>query len=110
MAVILTQFFPLGLGQVVLDVGIIVKIFVERDQRAGFVRVGETPRGVLWRVDGDISERDGLTGGEATTAWLISAGQIAAGTIALLLAIPTARTREFTRMEPRIVGRRREGE
>ena len=78
------------------------------DQRAGFVRVGETPRGVLWRVDGDISERDGLTGGEATTAWLISAGQIAAGTIALLLAIPTARTREFTRMEPRIVGRRRE--
>lgn len=78
------------------------------DQRSGFVRVGETERGVLWRVDGDTAPRASLTGAEATTAWFATAAQAALLIAALLLAIPTRRTRDDARRMPRVVGPRRE--
>lgn len=74
------------------------------DQRAGFVRVGETARGVLWRVDGEPSERDGLTGSDSTAAWTVGAAQAAVILAALLLAISTRRTRDEARLAPRTIG------
>ncbi|WP_221585406.1 glycosyltransferase [Microbacterium sp. G2-8] len=75
------------------------------DQRSGFVRVGETPRGALWRVDDEASARPDLTGGEATSAWLIGASQVALLIGGLLLAIPTRDTRLAVRHSPRRIGR-----
>lgn len=75
------------------------------DQRAGFVRVGETQRGVLWRVDGELTERGGLTGADTSTAWAVGAVQIAVIVAALLLAISTRRTRDEARLVPRAIGR-----
>ncbi|WP_110588510.1 glycosyltransferase [Microbacterium suaedae] len=74
------------------------------DQRSGFVRVGETPRGVLWRLGSDPSERAQLTTAEAAAAWAITVGQAAILVSALLLAIPTRRTREQARLVPRALG------
>src|SRR5699024_5163663 len=74
------------------------------DQRAGFVRVGETARGVLWRVDGEPSARDGLTGSDSTAAWTVGAAQAAVILAALLLAISTRRTRDEARLAPRTIG------
>ncbi|MGO3904640.1 MAG: glycosyltransferase [Microbacterium gubbeenense] len=74
------------------------------DQRAGFVRVGETERGVLWRVDGELTERGGLTGSDTTTAWTVGAIQVAILIAALLLAISTRRTRDEAKLVPRTIG------
>ncbi|MTE22750.1 glycosyltransferase [Microbacterium sp. ZXX196] len=80
------------------------------DQRAGFVRVGETTSGVLWRVDGDIAERDGLTASETTAVWLVTALQVALLVAALLLAFPTRATRPAVSASPRIIGERQEAD
>ncbi|WP_156762232.1 glycosyltransferase family 2 protein [Microbacterium karelineae] len=74
------------------------------DQRSGFVRVGETPRGVLWRLDQAPAERAQPSGAEATTAWLVTTGQAVILVAALLLAIPTRRTRDEARLVSRRIG------
>lgn len=74
------------------------------DQRAGFARVGETPRGVLWSVEDDPSPRTGMNAAETTTAWVVGISQGIALLVALLLAIPTRRTRDEARQKPRLIG------
>jgi GT2 family glycosyltransferase len=75
------------------------------DQRAGFVRVGETAKGVLWRLDEDPRPRPGLDDDEQAAARWIATGHGLALLIALLLAVPTFASRRAARRVPRVVGR-----
>lgn len=75
------------------------------DQRVGFVQAGSTDRGVLWRLESDVAERPGLTGGQNATARLVITLQLIVVFAALLLAIPTRASRRAARAQSRIVGR-----
>ena len=75
------------------------------NQRAGFVQAGETDRGVLWRLKGDVSARPVLTAGESATARLVITLQLVVVFAALLLSIPTRASRRAARAQSRIVGR-----
>ncbi|WP_029149310.1 glycosyltransferase [Microbacterium indicum] len=74
------------------------------DQRSGFVRVGETARGVLWRLDAQPSERAPLAGEAASLSWTLSLVTLAIIVAALLLAFPTRSTRRAARAVPRALG------
>jgi GT2 family glycosyltransferase len=78
------------------------------DQRAGFVRVGETAKGVLWRLDADPQARPAPAPHEQATARWIATAQALALLVALLLAVPTSASRREARRMPRVVGRRYE--
>ncbi|MGM7697366.1 glycosyltransferase [Microbacterium sp. A84] len=75
------------------------------DQRAGFVKVGETDKGVLWRLDAASAERPGLTSAEAGTWRAVTTLQLIVFFAALLLSIPTRASRRAARAQSRIVGR-----
>lgn len=75
------------------------------DQRAGFVKVGETDKGVLWRLEAEPAERAGLGRTDAGTAATITVIQLIVLFAALLLAIPTLASRRAARARSRIVGR-----
>ena len=74
------------------------------DQRAGLVPVGETPKGVLWRVAGEVAPRASLTAEQGSCSQAITVSQLAVLALALLLAVPTAASRRAARNSPRIVG------
>lgn len=74
------------------------------DRRAGFVRVGETSKGVLWRLEAEPAPRAGLTASEQATARLVTGITLLVLLAALLLAIPTRASRRAARGRPRIVG------
>ena len=74
------------------------------DQRAGFVRVGETARGVLWRMDAEPAARAGLGVGQRATAQLVGTVELIVLLAALLLSIPTRASRRAARAVPRAVG------
>jgi len=74
------------------------------DQRAGFVRVGETPRGVLWRMDAEPATRAGMSAGQRATAQLVVTVELIVLLAALLLSIPTRASRRAARAVPRAVG------
>lgn len=75
------------------------------DQREGFGRVGQTARGMLWRLDDDPGERRGLSTAEGATASTVLLAQGIALLAAILLAVPTAATRRAARGTPRVLGR-----
>ncbi|HWI32495.1 MAG TPA: hypothetical protein VNT50_13505, partial [Microbacterium sp.] len=74
------------------------------DQRAGLENVGETAKGVLWKVGGDVAVPSGRTSAQEQIWRVVTATQIAVLAIALLLAVPTAASRRAARNAPRIVG------
>ncbi|WP_336628967.1 MULTISPECIES: glycosyl transferase [unclassified Microbacterium] len=74
------------------------------DQRAGFVRVGETPRGVLWRMEAEPAARPGPSVGQRATAQLVVTVELIVLLAALLLSIPTRASRRAARAVPRAVG------
>lgn len=74
------------------------------DQRDGFVRVGETARGVLWRLEADPEPRPAISDAERATGAGIVLAQLAVLVIAALLAVPTRATRRAARALPRVVG------
>lgn len=74
------------------------------DQRDGLESVGETARGVLWRVEGEVAPRPEQSASTDRTAALITGLQLALIAISLLLALPTAASRREARRQPRIVG------
>jgi len=78
------------------------------DQRDGFARVGQTARGVLWRLDGDTGARTELTAGQHATALTVWLAQGAVLLVAILLSVPTSATRRAARGLPAVVGRRYE--
>ncbi len=74
------------------------------DQRDGLDAVGETAKGVLWRVTPAVEARSAAPASVHDLARAIAAAQLAAVAVALLLAIPTAASRREARRTPRIVG------
>lgn len=75
------------------------------DQRAGFLKVGATEKGVLWRLDAAPAERPGLTSAESGTLRAVTTLQLIVFFGALLLSIPTRASRRAARARSRIVGR-----
>lgn len=74
------------------------------DQRNGLDAVGDTTRGALWRVTGDVQPRPDDTASVRDASRLIAWAQIIVVAICLLLAVPTAASRRLARRTPRIVG------
>ncbi|WP_295011484.1 glycosyl transferase [uncultured Microbacterium sp.] len=74
------------------------------DQRAGFVRVGETPRGVLWRMERQPDARPGVGAAQHATAQLVVTVEVIVLLAALLLSIPTRASRRAARAVPRAIG------
>ncbi|UJP11463.1 hypothetical protein L2X99_08175 [Microbacterium sp. KUDC0406] len=75
------------------------------EQRTGFVKAGDTVRGVLWRVDMPVAARPALTDAQHAAARLVVLLQLIAVIAALLLSIPTRASRRAARAQSRIVGR-----
>ncbi|ALX66696.1 glycosyltransferase [Microbacterium sp. XT11] len=75
------------------------------NQRPGFVQAGKTDRGVLWRIEQEAAEPEGLTAGQHATSRLVSTVQLVILVAALLLSIPTRASRRAARSRSRIVGR-----
>lgn len=73
------------------------------DQRGSLEKVGETGKGMLWRVAVDVADRTVSSADTAGTG-RIAALQIGVVVIALLLAVPTRQTRAEARRRPRVVG------
>lgn len=76
------------------------------DQRQGLDGVGDTAKGQLWRVTGEVTPRAEPSASVRSLAGWIAALQLAALAVALLLAVPTASSRRQARREPRVVGPR----
>ncbi|MGZ8804133.1 MAG: glycosyltransferase, partial [Microbacterium sp.] len=74
------------------------------DQRDGLDAVGETAKGVLWRVTVSAEPRAAVPASVRDLARAILAAQLVAVAVSLLLAIPTAASRREARRTPRIVG------
>lgn len=73
------------------------------DRRDELESVGDTGKGELWFVSGDIEPRT-PTAAEEAQAWRGGSVQLGIVVVALLLALPTAATIRQARREPRIVG------
>lgn len=71
------------------------------DQRSGLDAVGDTSKGVLWRVTAAVEPR---TADAVPMGATIAVVQGIVMVIALLLALPTAAARRAARRTPRIVG------
>jgi len=75
------------------------------DQRAGFVKAGQTPNGMLWQLDQPAAARAPISEPQQTVSRLIAAAQFVIVLAALLLAIPTRTSRREARARSRVVGR-----
>lgn len=75
------------------------------DQRAGFVKAGDTPNGMLWQIDTAIAERAQPSEAQHAAGRLIGLAQLVMIIAALLLAIPTRASRREARARSRVVGR-----
>lgn len=75
------------------------------DQRPGFIKAGETQRGILWRIDETVADRPDLTVAQEATARTVTIAQVLVLVAALLLSIPTRASRRAARSRSRIVGR-----
>ncbi|MCR2810233.1 MULTISPECIES: glycosyltransferase [unclassified Microbacterium] len=74
------------------------------DQRDGLDSVGETAKGVLWRVTQPTEPRAQASASVHEVARGIALAQLAAVAVALLLAVPTAASRREARRTSRVVG------
>ncbi|MFJ4044827.1 glycosyl transferase [Microbacterium sp. NPDC089987] len=75
------------------------------DQRAGFVKAGETPNGRLWQTATPPAERAQPSHAERALGNVIGLGQLIVVLAALLLSIPTRASRRAARARSRVVGR-----
>lgn len=75
------------------------------DQRAGFVKAGSTPNGMLWQTAETPAERAQPSHAQRTVGSLIGLGQLIVVLAAVLLAIPTRASRRAARSRSRVVGR-----
>jgi hypothetical protein len=73
-------------------------------QRDSLVVVGNTSKGELWRVVGEVASRPETTASVAATAQWIAVGQFVVFGIAVLLAVPTGASIRAARRTPRVVG------
>lgn len=82
-----------------------VEAITALDQRAGFVKVSETDKGVLWRLETKPTPREDLNRAASGISSTITTVQLVVLFAALLLAIPTRASRRAARAQSRIVGR-----
>ena len=75
------------------------------DERAGFVKAGETAHGILWSVDVPIADRASMTAMQQTIARTVGTVQLIIVLAALLLAVPTRASRRAAKARSRVVGR-----
>ncbi|WP_084516216.1 glycosyltransferase [Microbacterium luticocti] len=75
-------------------------------QRKGLGAVGQTDKGTLWRVTSGVKPRAEASVAVTSLGHGITAAQLIAVAVALLLAVPTAASRRRARHTPRVVGRR----
>lgn len=73
------------------------------DARQSVVRVGETVRGTLWRIEGTAGTRPELSPAELRSAHFATWSSLVVVLIGLLLSLPTARSRRLT--APATLGR-----
>lgn len=73
------------------------------NQRSDLEKVGETSKGMLWRIATPVTERAATADQRARAGWgsALQGGAIA---VALLLALPTRRSLASARRWPRVVG------
>ena len=76
------------------------------DLRNDLENVGDTGKGVLWRVTGEVTSRE-PGNAESEDAWVAALLQLAAIAIALLLAVPTISSIREARRYPRVIGSER---
>ncbi len=74
------------------------------DQRPGLDAVGDTARGVLWRVTEEVTPRAEPSREVADLARGIAIAQLIVVGVCLLLAVPTAASRRSARRTSRVVG------
>ncbi|MDZ8171075.1 glycosyltransferase [Microbacterium xanthum] len=74
------------------------------DQRDGLDPVGDTSKGVLWRVADDVEPRGAAPAWVGRIALAAGGAQLLVVAVALLLALPTAASRRGARRTSRIVG------
>lgn len=74
------------------------------DQRDGLEGVGDTARGVLWRVVDEVAPRPQPAASVDRLGGAITALTLAVVAISVLLAAPTAASRRDARRSPRVVG------
>ncbi|MDX2377038.1 glycosyltransferase [Microbacterium sp. LRZ72] len=74
------------------------------DARAGLEAVGDTTRGELWRVAGELDPRDELARDELAIQRTITLVQLGIVAVAVLLAVPTVASRRAARTRSRLVG------
>ncbi len=101
-----------GIAYVLLDPGIdeqsaarSMRLLAETtlDQRDALERVGNTPKGSLWRILGEADQRT-VSSAHAATAARIAAAALGVVLVALLLAIPTRASLDEAQRLPRVVG------
>lgn len=73
------------------------------DRRDDLESVGDTGKGELWLVVGDVVPRQ-PTATEQAQAWRIGAMQAGVVVVALLLALPTSASIRAARRQPRVIG------
>lgn len=76
------------------------------DARDDLEGVGETPKGALWRVAAEVSERATVPAAMQSLGHLVVIVQLVIIAMALLLSVPTAMSRRQARRTSRIVGPR----
>ncbi|MBA8816640.1 GT2 family glycosyltransferase [Microbacterium halimionae] len=74
------------------------------DQRENLDAVGDTAKGLLWRVTDDVAPRAEASVFVRETGRLIAIVQLIVFGAAVLLAVPTSASRRAARRTPRIVG------
>lgn len=74
------------------------------DQRDGLDSIGETPRGILWRVTTEPSPRPEAAPAAVAASRIIATLQLIVVGAAVLLALPTAASRRAARYTSRVVG------
>ncbi|MFT4214502.1 MAG: glycosyl transferase, partial [Microbacterium sp.] len=77
------------------------------NQRDDLEIVGDTGKGMLWRITADVTDRDTTATARAARIGLLQLGIVV---VSLLLAVPTRRSLAQSRRRPRVIGQRKGGD
>ncbi|WP_292832218.1 glycosyltransferase [Microbacterium sp.] len=81
-----------------------IQAITSLDQRDDLEKVGETAKGLLWRVSAGVAERTAPSAVQQADAGRTAALQLGIVAVALLLAVPTRRSLTDARRWPRVIG------
>lgn len=80
------------------------------DRNSAFTAVGETGKGALWGVTGEVAPRPALTSDDRSLSAIATIAALVSLVIAVLLAIPTRASVRAARVRPRMIGASKEQE